>query len=107
VKTSRDSLVTIEGRDIEQVLPRKYSHKTELTVRAIVLQKQLYGSNVPAIVTNAIPLVDSGATTAVSQRRCLLPEEADTEGVAMAAVEAEAQRLLLLPQQSPQEPVQS
>jgi hypothetical protein len=107
---SRDSLATIEGRDIEEeVLPRKYSHKTtDLTVRAIVLQikaRELYGLNVPAKVTTAIPL-DSCATTAVIQRQCLLPEEGDTAVVAVA-MEGEAQRLLLLPRQSLQELVQS
>jgi hypothetical protein len=58
-------------------------------------------------VTNAIPIDSNSATTAVSKLRCLLPEEADTEVVAMAAVEAEARHLLLLPHQSLQEPVQS
>jgi hypothetical protein len=101
---SRESL-TIEGRDIEEVLPRSTPTDELLTVRVIVLQikRQLYGLNVPAIVTNAIPL-DSCATTAVIQRQCLLPEEADT--VAVAVVE-EAQRQLLLLPQSLQEPVQS
>jgi hypothetical protein len=99
---------TIEGRDIK---PKKYSHKsrlygstehyhktTELTVRAIVLQTKLYGLNVSAKVTTARIPLDSCATTAVSQRQCLLLEEADTVAV---AEEAEAQhQLLLSPHQS-------
>jgi hypothetical protein len=104
-KLSRESL-TIEGRDIEGVLPQ--STPTELTVRAIVLQRQLYGLNVPAIAATyarILPL-DSGATTAVSKRQCPLPEEADT-AVDAVAMEGEAQHLLLLPHQSLQEPVQS
>jgi hypothetical protein len=106
VVESRESL-TIEGRDIEQQqdfmsptegsTPTERSTPTELTVQAIVLQieTKLYGSNVPAIAaTNAIPL-DSGATTTVSQRQCLLPEEADTVALAMG-VEAEAEPSLQL-----------
>jgi hypothetical protein len=93
----------VAGRDIEEGTPTEVvPQEQELTVRAIVLQ-QLYGLNVPAKVTNAIPL-DSGATTAVSKRQCPLPEEVDTVAV---AVEEEAQHLLLLLPQSLQEPVQS
>jgi hypothetical protein len=107
VLESRESL-TIEGRDIEEVLPR--STPTELTVRAIVLQiktRELYGLNVPAITaTNARIPLDSAATTAVIQRRCLLEADIAVEAVAMEEREAQHQ-LLLLPHQSLQEPVQS
>jgi hypothetical protein len=90
------------------------STPTELTVRALVLQRQLYGSNVPYSTQELIPL-DLGATTAVINARALkpvtricLPEEADIVAMAMD-VEAEAQHQLLLPvpHQSLQEPVQN
>jgi hypothetical protein len=61
----------------------------------VIVQRQLYGSNIPAAITP-------------EAARCP-PEEEDTEDVALAMVEAEAQHQLLLPvpHQSLLEPVQN
>jgi hypothetical protein len=105
---------TVEGRDIEEGTPTEVlpqDKTTELTVRAIVLQTQLYGWNVP-YTTQVIPL-DSGATIVVTNARASKPvtrtclQEEDTEDVAMAVAEEEGQHQLLLPHQSQQEPGQS